>query len=476
MNWAGELVQTQLDPEDVVLDLGCGIMQATLDTCPSYPPTKIQCKKIIGVDAYEPYLKFLVKKGIEVMKWDLRVIPLPFKDKSVDVILLLDVVEHLKCGEALALMDEAERIARKKVLVLIPQKFEQQVTKDVFPYEGFGENLLQRHQCLITKKMLKQIGYRTNFPTKAGGNKEKIPMIFAVKKLYLNILHVWDQAGVSGLMAYYQKNLGHHADIIKLKEFDDGIMGKYGFELIPFKLKTYPALPRVILRTLKRKWRSLTFYFAVKRIAKKYDILHIHSLWLCVFFTPFKKKIIEFHGDDVRKEPHLKKGLRRFSTSLFIYFYSKFHKLYVSTPDLLRDVPNSEWIPNPVDPLHFNKKLHEDYEPASAYYIHNWYEDGSHAQEFSSKYGLKLTIFDRTIKGNWILHEDFPKVLGLYEYFIDRKNIPSLSKTGLEALAMGLKVVQGWDGKILEGLESIHLPENVAARTIRIYKERLGWK
>lgn len=88
MNWFGDFVQTQIDPENTVLDLGCGIMQATLDVLPAYPKTKLQCKRLLGVDVYQPYLDFLKAKGIETLRHDLTQLPLPLKDKSFDVVLL----------------------------------------------------------------------------------------------------------------------------------------------------------------------------------------------------------------------------------------------------------------------------------------------------------------------------------------------------------------------------------------------------
>ena len=62
-----------------------------------------------------------------------------------------------------------------------------------------------------------------------------------------------------------------------------------------------------------------------------------------------------------------------------------------------------------------------------------------------------------------------------FEYFIDKHSLGSMSKTGLEALACGLKVVR-WDGKVLNKLPKEHEPKNVLQRLAKIYMEALQEK
>jgi glycosyltransferase involved in cell wall biosynthesis len=211
------------------------------------------------------------------------------------------------------------------------------------------------------------------------------------------------------------------------------------------------------------------YWFAIKN-KDRYDLIHVHSMWHVLFFMPLKPKIFEFHGDDVRKKPTMYSWLRRLPARLFIRFYSKSHELYVSTPDLLSDVPNSVWLPNIVDTEHFTPVLNLRV-PNSALYCSAWYEDGTHAVNFAKQHNLDLTILDRK-SNEWIDHRDFPEYLNKFEYYIDRVNIPSFSKTALEALACGLKVVD-WTGKVHEGLPDYHKPENVVALTLSIYEEAL---
>lgn len=308
----------------------------------------------------------------------------------------------------------------------------------------------------------------------------------AIKKGKLKILHVWDQAGVSCLLALYQRKLGHQADIIIREEYSSGIAETYGLTGQMFFLRekidktttvrrVYYQLPKVMqsfIRAAKFKLRSLRFFVIVMKKAKHYNVLHIHSRWMCIFFVPFKKKIMHWHGDDCRRKPTFKPRLKRWITRLFIHFYSKHHIMYVSTPDLLEEVPNSRWLPNPVDLNHFHKRSCSL--GNTACYTHNWYETGEHAHKLALTNGWKLTILDRAApKQEWIPHQLFPQYLASFEYFIDRQKIHSLSKTALEALALGLKVVQGWDGKIVTKLDPQHHPLTCALRTLKIYRETL---
>ena len=163
MNWAGDLIQENIEETDTVLDLGCGIMQATLDFIPTYPNTRLKCKKLFGVDIHQPYLDFLNDLGIETLKWDLRDVPLPFEDKSYDNVILTDILEHLPHIEYVnKLIRESKRIARKKIIVLTPRKFTNNIKSINCPYpykQNIEKNEFQRHHILIKKKYLKKNGF-----------------------------------------------------------------------------------------------------------------------------------------------------------------------------------------------------------------------------------------------------------------------------------------------------------------------------
>jgi hypothetical protein len=297
----------------------------------------------------------------------------------------------------------------------------------------------------------------------------------------VKILHIFDCSCVAECLAKNQRRLGHKVDVEKFgADFDgSGMDDCYGTTQVfrPDASSLYKYFKRVLpknrklRRILYKLWRiypQLKFYLYVMRHYRGFDVLHIHMVWPVVFFTPFKKKIIEFHGDDVRHAPTLYSFGNRLATRFFVAALSKRIPIYVSTPDLLSDVKGAVWLPNPVDtdlfsPDKFNPT------PRSALYCHNWYEDGNHAVEYANSHGLILTVLDRANQC-WVKHDEFPSYLGGFEFFIDRVAIKSLSKTALEMLALGGKVVD-WKGDVLEGLPDCHKPMNAAKLTIKIYEE-----
>lgn len=165
MNHIGEAVQKHLRLTDTVLDLGCGVMQATLDTCPTYKPNRLNCRFILGVDADAQYLDIIKDKpGIGVMFGKLPAITNIFADHSFDVVLLLDVLEHLKPDAAKTLLIAAERIARRKVILYTPgpdRWFDnkENAEKPPFPYLSTDPNPYQEHQWMVDTTWLIERGY-----------------------------------------------------------------------------------------------------------------------------------------------------------------------------------------------------------------------------------------------------------------------------------------------------------------------------
>ena len=172
MNWLGEIIQNNVDKSDTVLDLGCGIMQATTNVIEKHPspsflqklkgkkaiPPILNCKMIVGVDIWQEYLeknknRYIVL-NIDVMKTDI------FLDNSFDVVLSLDVLEHLPEDQCWKLLDEMQRIARKKVIVYTPKEFDPNQENAW----GMGKNPHQLHKSIIKPVIFEKRGYRVSFP------------------------------------------------------------------------------------------------------------------------------------------------------------------------------------------------------------------------------------------------------------------------------------------------------------------------
>ncbi|MEM5811464.1 MAG: class I SAM-dependent methyltransferase [Candidatus Aenigmatarchaeota archaeon] len=102
-----------LVPKDInsLLDLGCGRGIIGILVRIYRSP-----KRVVGVEIFKKYINFCKKHRIydKIFKLDLKKLPLPFKNKSFDVVTLIEVIEHLPKENAINLIFEAERIAKKK--------------------------------------------------------------------------------------------------------------------------------------------------------------------------------------------------------------------------------------------------------------------------------------------------------------------------------------------------------------------------
>ncbi len=116
---------------DSILDLGCGnkwcwstiqMMQAT----------------VLGVDAYEPF-------GPDFIL-DLETHPLPFHDGAFDIVLVLDVIEHLTREGGERLLERCKEITRDKVIMLTPLIWSTNVTED--PNSEYYSNPFNLHKSL----------------------------------------------------------------------------------------------------------------------------------------------------------------------------------------------------------------------------------------------------------------------------------------------------------------------------------------
>lgn len=156
MNWLGEIVQERIGPDDTVLDLGCGIMQASDD---------MRAKIILGVDIWEKYLDH-IKNVHPTMRVSMSELD-RFMDKSYDVVICLDVVEHLEKDLALKVIDECKRICRKRAIIYTPSEFKDNMGSVQNAWD-LGENPHQRHLCVLNNNDFESRGYNTEIVTDDG--------------------------------------------------------------------------------------------------------------------------------------------------------------------------------------------------------------------------------------------------------------------------------------------------------------------
>jgi len=112
-----------------LLDVGCGKGE---------PAKFLNCKGklfTIGFDAFKPYLKECRKDKIHssYVQGDVR--HLPFTDRSFDIVICLEVLEHMEKGDGEKLLKELERMAVKQIILSTPVGKYQQGVFDGNPHQ-----------------------------------------------------------------------------------------------------------------------------------------------------------------------------------------------------------------------------------------------------------------------------------------------------------------------------------------------------
>jgi hypothetical protein len=137
------------DPPQSILDVACGL---------SLKSKFIPCSGArVGFDLHRPYL--------EAVETDVPWIPVQgdvlkiseiFLPSSFDLVLALDIIEHVEKDQALQLLKDLEAIARVAVILETPRGF---LPQDI-DILGFGQDHLQTHRCGFGKEELEELGYR----------------------------------------------------------------------------------------------------------------------------------------------------------------------------------------------------------------------------------------------------------------------------------------------------------------------------
>lgn len=293
------------------------------------------------------------------------------------------------------------------------------------------------------------------------------------------MLHIWDQSGVAFILAKFQQINGNESKVIRVKNID-----KYGIDEF---YKEYGLFVRP----------EELVYKAVEE-ARRADVIHIHSLPEMVInirntYRKSKLIVLHYHGTDIRgfsEDNSRTFNLRNISRPKNIVRKIRKRRLHieaqrladrviVSTPDLIRLVKGSIFLPNPIDTDHFNKKMVKERSAADVYkglLVNSEVTNIELAINYCKhkKTNLDIDIYDRT--KNPIHYKDIPSFLKKYDVyidlrFVDRKLLKNLSKTALEALACGLRVLN-YNLEYVDNLPSEHCPTNVVTILSSIYSNK----
>jgi len=100
-----------------ILDVGCGkgTVAALIKTMATIWPEKCY---IIGIDISAYLLNFAKRYYDDVIQAHASF--LPFRDKTFDAVISVEVLEHLTKREGYRMLAEIERITRKKIIITTP--------------------------------------------------------------------------------------------------------------------------------------------------------------------------------------------------------------------------------------------------------------------------------------------------------------------------------------------------------------------
>jgi len=129
----------------VILDVGCGTGEPMKQI---KPPNSAS----VGADIYWPSVEKARSAGTHDYFVVCDVRNFPFKPKAFDVVVCLEVLEHLERDEGARFLADLEQIARHRIILSTPiGRYGQR------EYEG---NPYQTHRCIWQPPELRQFGYR----------------------------------------------------------------------------------------------------------------------------------------------------------------------------------------------------------------------------------------------------------------------------------------------------------------------------
>lgn len=131
-----------------VLDVVCGLSLKS-----KFIPAQIR----VGVDIYDKYFEHIESDVPYVLiKYDVRKLNEIFLPKSFDLVIALDIIEHLEKEESLSMIAECEKIAKRAVILETPNGYIPQ-NLDILGYEG---HTYQTHRCGWQAQELEHLGYQ----------------------------------------------------------------------------------------------------------------------------------------------------------------------------------------------------------------------------------------------------------------------------------------------------------------------------
>ncbi len=142
------LVRTLAADCTSVLDVGTGLMRSL---------GELRCPVKVGLDAHRPYLMHREIAGAVPINANALEVERLFVPGAVDLVTLIDVLEHFPPDDALEVLRQVETVARRRVVLFTPRGGFPQEGHDLF---GLGGEELQQHRSTWESSDLVKLGYR----------------------------------------------------------------------------------------------------------------------------------------------------------------------------------------------------------------------------------------------------------------------------------------------------------------------------
>ena len=170
-------------------------------------------KKILQSHAYKStvgcdiFLQDLNKAKYNKIHGDLvlcDVRKLPFKNKSFDIVLCMELIEHFEKDEGFTIINELEKVARNKIILTTPVGF--------LPQEIGGDgNIFQLHKSGFSPFEFKNLGYKVRgFGISKTYSITKYIPNFYIQKLIRRFLRI-----IFTPFSYFLPNIGERMVCIK---------------------------------------------------------------------------------------------------------------------------------------------------------------------------------------------------------------------------------------------------------------------
>jgi len=181
-----------------ILDVGCGKGE------PMKFINRARNFYTVGLDIFKPYLIKAKKNNVhdDYVLCDVRYMPV--RDKSFDVVLCIEVLEHLKREEGVNLIRAMERVACRQVILTTPvSRYEQ---------HAYDDNPYQEHRYMWSVDEIKRLGYSIK-----GAGLKGIPgesgLAYKTPSFLKPILHaLWV---IAGIFTYNKPEQAGHMVCIK---------------------------------------------------------------------------------------------------------------------------------------------------------------------------------------------------------------------------------------------------------------------